>query len=317
MVKFTRVKDPERAKDGDIVLFPANERRLNVSTRTFTKMGLSVGDTSRSDNYPGTVSTWLARKDLKARAFMLCHAIFRGAPSKNELLLGMDAVAKRAEEDPEIEVASIVPFGPARWTMEQWAAAWNETHDFAVQRRLLATMGLAGSVRANWTTGTESPEDLYAEQVWDGYPICSARPDGADDSSEHFPTRRNAAPDLGTYECGTLMAWNRAGWNAKESRILFRHGFLTELAKRGTVVLRPTGQFVDDMTGQIAGWASAQLAQRFSDRVKACRRYLTGLMADVRRDDMRTRKYRANARKLAPEGARSRRTMLAETGVEL
>ena len=317
MVKFTRVKDPERAKDGDIVLFPAGERRLNVSAPTFAKMGLSVGGTCRSDNSYDTVTGWLVRRDLKARAFMLCGAYYRHAPTENELLLGMDAVAKRAEEDPEVSTASIVPFGPGLWTMREWAACWNETHGDAVRRRLLETMGLTGTLHGNRTRGPKSGDDLYASQVWDGFTLCSLRPDGADDAYAYFPTRRDEKPDMDTYECRTLMAWAGCGLYMKRSRIRFRSGFLTELAKRGAAVLRPTQGFVDDVTGQVAGWASAQLAQRFFDRIQASRRYMKGLMTDIKRDITRLKAYRANARKMAPEETRSRRTMLAETGVEL
>lgn len=318
MVKFTRVKDPERAKDGDIVLFPAGERRLNVSARTFSKMGLSVGGTSRSDNSRVTVAKWLVRKDMAARAFMLCDASYRSAPSEDTLLLGMDAVTKRAEEDPEISVASIVPFGPKLWTMREWAGCWNATYDGAVQKRLLETMGLAGSLRSEHTRGPKSDDDLYASQVWDGLRQCSMRPAGTDDADAFFPTREGEEPDMGTYACKTLMAWDGEDvYGEKEQRIRFRSGFLTELAKRGAIVLRPTQQFVDDMTGRIAGWASAKLAQRFYDRIQASRRYMKGLMKDVKRDIVRIKAYRANARKTVPEETRSRRTMLAETGVEL
>lgn len=318
MVKFTRVKDPERVKDGDIVLFPAGERRLNVSAPTFAKMGLSIGGTSRSDNSCETVNKWLVRKDMVARAFMLCDVSHRNAPSKNELLLGMDAVTKRAKEDPELFTASIVPFGPKLWTMKEWAACWNDTHDGDVQERLLATMGLAGTLHFEHTRGLESDDDdLYASQVWDGFTRCSMRPAGANDSSAYFPTRQSAKPDLDTYACETLMKWNGYDWDKKNSKICFRSGFLTELAKRGAIALRPTEQFVDDMTGQVAGWASARLAQRFYDRIQASRRYMKGLMKDVKRDIVRLKAYRANARRMAPEETRSRRTMLAETGVEL
>lgn len=318
MVKFTRVKDPERAKDGDIVLFPAGERRLNVSAPTFAKMGLSIGGTSRSDNSCETVRRWLVRdSDLRARAFMLCGVSHRNAPSENELLLGIDAVTKRAEEDPELSVASVVPFGPKLWTMKEWAACWNETHDSAVQKRLLETMGLAGTLHFEHTRGPESDDDLYASQVWDGFRQCSGRPDGTNDADAHFPTRQDAKPDLDTYACETLMVWDGCDWYEKESRIRFRSGFLTELSKRGAIVLRPTQQFVDDMTGQITGWASARLAQRFYDRIQASRRYVKGLMKDIMRDIVRLKAYRANARKLSPEETRNCRTMLAETGVEL
>lgn len=316
MVKFTRVKDPERAKDGDIVLFPAGERRLNVSAPTFAKMGLSVGGTSRSDNGRETVRKWLVRKDMVARAFMVCGASYRSAPSENELLLGMDAVAKRAEEDPEVSVASIVPFGPRLWTMKEWAGCWNETHGNAVQQRLLETMGLAGTLRFEHTHGPKSADDLYASQVWDGLRLCTGLSEGTNDADAFFPTRQDEKPDMDTYACETLMAWDGGTWN-KERRIRFRSGFLTELAKRGAVVLRPTQQFVDDMTERVAGWASAKLAQRFFDRIQASRRYMKGLMADVKRDITRLKAYRANARRMVPGETRSRRTMLAETGVEL
>lgn len=315
MVKFTRVKDPERAKDGDIVLFPAGERRLNVSAQTFSKMGLSIGNTSRSDNRRGTVVRWLVRKDMVARAFMLCNASYRSAPSENELLLGMDAVTKRVEEDPEVSAASIVPFGPRLWTMKEWAGCWNETHGNAVQQRLLETMGLAGTLHFEHTRGPGSDDDLYASQVWDGLKRCSMRPLGTDGAYAFFPTRKDEKPDMDTYACETLMVWD--GGQSKEQRIRFRSGFLTELAKRGAIVLRPTQQFVDDMTGRVAGWASAKLAQRFYDRIQASRRYVKGLMADVKRDIARLKAYRANARRMIPEETRSRRTMLAETGVEL
>jgi hypothetical protein len=317
MVRFTRVKDPERAKDGDIVLFPAGERRLNVSGPTFAKMGLSIGGTSRSDNSRNIVAKWLVRKDMVARAFMVCNVCHRDAPTENELLLGMDAVAKRTKEDPEVRTASIVPFGPKLWTMREWAGCWNETHDGAVQKRLLETMGLAGTLHFEHTRGPKSTDDLYANQVWDGFRLCSMRPDGSDDADAYFPTRQDEKPDMDTYACETLMAWDGCGWNEKEQRIRFNGGFLAELVKRGAVVLRPTQQFVDDMTGRIAGWASAKLAQRFFDRIQASRRYMKGLMADVKRDITRLKAYRANARKMAPEETRSRRTMLAETGVEL
>ena len=317
MVRFTGVKDPERAKDGDIVLFPAGERRLNVSTETFCRMGLSAGSTGRSDNSHDTIARWLVREDLKARAFMLCGASYRyAAPTENELLLGMDAVAKCAREDPKIHIASIVPIGPGLWTMEQWAACWDWTHGRAVRRRLLETMGLAGTLHSGRMCGPES-DDLYASQAWDGFGLCSKRPDGADDADAYFPTRQDAKPAWDAYECQTLMAWDGCGWNRKKSRIRFGGGFLKELAKRGAVVLRPTQQFVDDVTGQLAGWVSAQLAQRFHERIKASRRYAKGLMADVKRDVARFKAYRANARRMSPEGTRSRKVMLAETGVEL
>lgn len=317
MVKFTRVKDPERAKYGDIVLFPAGERRLNVSARTFSDMGLSMGNTFRSDNYPETVNRWLVRKDLVARAFMVCGASYMCAPSENERLLGIDAVTKRTEEDPEVLMASVVPFGPRRWSMKRWAGCWNEVHDGAVQRRLLETMGSTGILRLEHTREPESGEDLYANQVWDGLRLCSGRPDMTEDADAYFPTRMDTVPGINTYYVETLMAWDGCRLDKKDQRIRFRSGFLTELAKRGAIVLRPTQQFTDDMTGQVTRWVSDQLAQRFFDRIQASRRYMKGLMTDVKRDVTRLKAYRANARKMSPEETRSRRTMLAETGVEL
>ena len=52
MEGFSRIKDPMRLKRGDILYFPpaAREPRLAVGLSTFSRMGISIGETRRSDN---------------------------------------------------------------------------------------------------------------------------------------------------------------------------------------------------------------------------------------------------------------------------
>lgn len=61
MEGFSRIKDPMRLKRGDILYFPpaAREPRLAVGLSTFSKMGVSIGETRRSDNHVARVRKML------------------------------------------------------------------------------------------------------------------------------------------------------------------------------------------------------------------------------------------------------------------
>ena len=61
MEGFSRIKDPMRLKRGDILYFPpaAREPRLSVGLSTFSRMGISIGETRRSDNHVARVRKML------------------------------------------------------------------------------------------------------------------------------------------------------------------------------------------------------------------------------------------------------------------
>lgn len=315
--KFERVMDPEKARAGDFLLFPKGVRALNLKPGTLAKYGLSVGETSRSDNSWDVVRKWMSRQDLDARLFMVAGPQYMAAPSDNELMLSLDATVMGVREDPSIRIASLVPFGPAMWSMKQWAACWDDVHDGAVRKALAGKMG-ADAVLCNGSSGREH-QDEYASQVWDTNDALSGAPSGADVSDDWFPTigRGSEEIDASAFDLPTVARWDGCGWGSKRSRILFKSGFLSKLASKGAQVLRPTAEFVSLVTDELVSWWCAELSCRFMQRANASRRYLDGLKADMKRDRARSARYARQCGRSMKSMKPVRETLLAETGVEL
>lgn len=315
MVKFTRVLDPERVKDGDLLVFPAGVTKLNLKPSTFGDLGLSMGRTSRSDNSPETIAAWLSRSDGAARLFMITDVTHRSAPQGDDLLLTMDACLERKiPEVPRVSTACLVPFGPKMWTWKKWAACWNQTHKGAVMSELTAKVGAEGALSV--TSGVN--DDQYMNQVWNEDADLSGLSDapgrGFDAAEDWFPIRSGKDKvDLDSFDVSTLMEWT-GRWGSKSSRVCFHCGFLTNLAKRGAKVLRPDEEFEKLVTASVASWYCHEMQMRFVRRVFAGRTYLKGLLDDVRRDAKRARRYDALSRKLGRLGPRLSKETLKGTG---
>lgn len=303
---FDGVKDPERARCGDLLLLPAG--RLNLKPSTFAKMGLSIGDTNRSENDPKVVAKWLSKPG--ARLFMVCDTIYRMQPSDNDRLLTLDATPARTFEDPLLRSGSLVPFGPGSWSAGQWMDAWDKAHDDALCEALAARMGDGGALRLK--------PDGFATHVWDGEGWLSGDPDINECSENWFPTLSSDPSDhanADTYDVDTVADWNGDLWYAKQSRVRFRSGFLMNLVARGARMLRPTDEFVRLTTEHCVSMWCAEMASRFERRVKASMHFLEGLKANVRADRLRAGKYIRQARKSAKVGTRMFAAVLDETGV--
>ena len=314
MVKFTRVLDPERVKDGDLLVFPAGETKLNLKPSTFGDLGLSIGRTIRSDNSFETVAAWLSRSDGAARLFMISDVSHRSAPQGDDLLLTMDACLERKIPDvPRVSTACLVPFGPRMWSWKRWASCWDQTHKGAVTAKLAAMAGAEGALAD--TVGVE--DDQYMNQVWNGENDLnglSKDPAGRESAEDWFPVRSGkdkVEPE--SFDVSTLMAWD-GKYGPKASRIRFSCGFLANLAKRGAKVLRPDEEFERLVTASIVSWYCREMQKRFLRRVSAGRAYLKGLLDDVRRDAGRARRYGGISRKSGRLGPRLSRETLKGTG---
>lgn len=314
MVKFTRVLDPERVKDGDLLVFPAGVTKLNLKPSTFGDLGLSMGRTGRSDNSPETVAAWLSRSDGAARLFMVCDVSGKSAPQGDDLLLTMDACLERKiPEVPRVSSACLVPFGPKLWTWKRWAACWNESHKGAVTKELAAMAGAECALID--TVGVE--DDQYMNQVWNednDLNGLSGDPAGDEAAEDWFPVRSGRDKvDPESFDVATLMAWD-GKYGPKSGRIQFNAGFLSNLVQRGAKVLRPDEEFERLVTASVVSWYCREMQARFVNRVAAGRMYLKGLMADIRRDAGRARKYDALSRKLGRLGPRLSAETLKGTG---
>lgn len=317
MVKFTRVLDPERVKDGDLLVFPAGVTKLNLRPSTFADLGLSMGQTSRSYNSPETIAAWLSRSDGAARLFMITGVTHRSAPQGDDLLLTMDACLERKiPEVPRISSACLVPFGPRMWAWKKWAECWNRTHKDAVTSELIAKVGAEGALAD--TVGVE--DDQYMNQVWNednDLNGLSGDLAGREAAEDWFPVRSGRDKvDLDSFDVSTLMEWP-GKWGSKSSRIYFHFGFLTNLAVRGAKVLRPDEEFERLVTASVASWYCREMQKRFLRRVLAGRTYLKGLMADIRRDAARARRYDALSRKLGRLGPRLSKETRKGTGASV
>lgn len=305
MVKFERVKDPERVKDGDLLVFPAAEARLNLKASTFGKMGLSIGGTCRSRNSAATVRKWLERTDAAQRTFMICGVQYKSRPSEDQLLLSMDACGRlEVPEVPEISCAALVPFGPAMWSAPMWDGCWDDVHDGAVRRRIAETVGARGC--------SFGRTDRAAIQAWNAN--VGRSPDYAvdgvslpyrdyDESECWLPTVPvgETGPTEDTFRMDDFLHWGgAAGWSSRESRVWFRRGFLAKLAGKGAVTLRPDDEFNDAVTEEIAARLCANMEQRFLKRAEVCRTFLRSLKGNIKADAARARVWKAQA-------ARSRR----------
>lgn len=322
MVNFTRVKDPERAKAGDLLLFPKGVKSLNLKAHTIAGYGLSVGNTSRSDNSWDTVCQWLERKDQAARLFMIVEPAYASVQTDDELLLSLDSTVKREREDPLIHMASLVPFGPAYWSMEKWVGCWDKTHDGIVREALSRKMGAANALVNSppMRDGKKVLDDMFASQVWDTDDrLAHKDPDIWDTMSDKwFPVlcRGDRTSNAGNFRLSTVAHWT-GGWGQKKSRITFRSGFLKNLAKKGALVVRPTEKFKELVTENCVAWWCAEMARRFGKRWEASKFFMDGLNADMKRDKLRAVRYARQSVKSGKAQAAMRTMLLKETGAIL
>jgi hypothetical protein len=169
------------------------------------------------------------------------------------------------------------------------------------------------------TVGVE--DDQYMNQVWDEDNCLnglSGDPAGGECAEDWFPVRRGkdrVEPE--SFDVATLMSWDGKCYGPKASRIRFASGFLAELAKRGAKVLRPDAEFERLVTASVASWYCREMQARFVNRVAAGRTYLKGLMADIRRDVARARRYGSLSRRLGQSGPRLARETLKGTGASI
>ena len=318
--EFTRVKDPERLKEGDLLVVPAAPKPLSLGT--LSRCGMSVGYTGRSHNDATLVSHWLAGARPGPKVFLAAGVNHRPRESEEQLLLGLDAVKARDPEDPRMYAASLVPFGPLagglEWSWRQWAGCWNDVTGGAVAKRLAEFCGDDMVLRSDPGGNGAPAGDLAASCAWDNAAVTGL--DHGDRSDDWFPTvkRRMYRSGENPFALRSLMDRDDNGYLAsKKTRMCVSGAFLVNLVKRGAYVLRPSEGFRDAVTTRIAGECMDELRRRFLDRIASARKFAALLAADVRCDCARAKRLLSLAR-VAKGGARPlARSVLRELGVKI
>ena len=318
--EFTRVKDPERLKEGDLLVVPAAPKPLSLGT--LSRCGMSVGYTGRSHNDATLVSHWLAGTRPGPKVFLAAGVNHRPRESEEQLLLGLDAVKARDPEDPRMYAASLVPFGPLagglEWSWRQWAGCWNDVTGGAVAKRLAEFCGDDMVLRSDPGGNGAPAGDLAASCAWDNAAVTGL--DHGDRSDDWFPTvkRRMYRSGENPFALRSLMDRDDNGYlSSKKTRMYVSGAFLVNLVKRGAYVLRPSEGFRDAVTTRIAGECMDELRRRFLDRIASARKFAALLAADVRCDCARAKRLLSLAR-VAKGGARPlARSVLRELGVKI
>lgn len=298
--KFARVMEPERAKDGDIVVLPAAERRLRLAPATWADLGISVGDTNRSENSWETVRRWLPKDGTGPRAFMLLRMDHCHQETYEEALLGNSATGVRAPRDPELYAGSMVPLSACRgWTPALAVAAVDDAYDGAVGKALarIGTKGLVADVASASVPG--SVPDAMSTLIYDAGVVISGLTgdDGGRRASDRYPmgTGLLDEPALAPEMVPLTLA---SHWypHSKDERLRFHKGFLTNVVDRGGLVLRPDGAFVSQLAESLAAWWADEISRRFRVRAEMDRRAAKAMAEAARRDAARMGAWSSLAR---------------------
>lgn len=322
--EFVRVKDPARTGAGDLLLLPASARGLNVGVKTLAKLGISIGDTCRSDNAGGLVDMWMAGSPARPRSrlFVVASVVKCAGPDEDDSrFLGLDATVRTAEtEGPKIYRATLVPFSPTapRWSFGQWAKCWDIATGGAVSRRLAELCGAGNALpELPSCTALEADRrfaDAFASLVWDE--VGGEREEPLVSHSDMwFPTiRPGREPGKTTYLLPSLAEWNV---NSKCERISLPVAALAGLVARGALVLRPSARFRSRVTDWCASWCAGQIAGRYESRAAKSGKFLDGLRVAIAADRGRARSVGRVSAKTGREAARVQASVdrLLETGV--
>ena len=319
--EFTRVKDPERLKEGDLLVVPAAPKPLSLGT--LSRCGMSIGFTGRSRNDATLVSHWLAGTRPEPRVFLAAGVNHQAGESEEQLLIGLDAVKARDPEDPRVYAASLVPFGPLagglEWSWRQWAGCWNDVTRGAVAKRLAEFCGDDMVLGPEPDRNGAPAGDLAASCAWDNATVTGF--DHENKSDDWFPTvgrRMCRSGGENPFSLRSLMDRDDNGYlPSKKTRMYVSGEFLVNLVKRGAYVLRPPEWFRDAVTTRIAGECMDELRRRFLDRIASARKFAALLAADVRRDCARAKRLLSLARVARGDARPLARSMLRELGVKI
>ena len=319
MEGFSRIKDPMRLKRGDILYFPpaAREPRLAVGLSTFSKMGISIGETRRSDNHVARVrkmlvehpagrgfalmvgDTWLARS-YRTGEERFINLIGNDGESATDVLprvrmLTLHAVPVPGEEPDEYERDCMyrVLKDRALAHVKTLGVKWSEFFNGTNAERFLQCVFL------------ESPDQAAAGALPDvpgttaGYDNPSAP---ADDSNvedlvlRYYGNGFNSPGDI--YDSGFIRV---------------RGKFPSECVKRGAVLVRPSERVLDEMAKTLVAPALLECAGAWVKRLEFVRSFAEGLHREMVRATARPKAFVSLASRSSPKAAQVKR-LLRESG---
>ena len=323
MEGFSRIKDPMRLKRGDILYFPpaAREPRLSVGLSTFSRMGISIGETRRSANHAARVrkmlvghpagrgfalmvgDTWLAcpRRACEEKFINLIGNDGESAtdvlPRVRMLTLHAAPVPGETPDEYERKCMYRVLRDRALAHVKSLGVRWGEFFDGSV--------GGANAERFLQCVFEDSPDRAAADALpgvpgtTAGYSDPSAP---ADDSSvealviRYYGNGVNAPGDI--YDSGFIRVMGK---------------FPGECVKRGAVLVRPSERVLDTMAMALVAPALRVCAEAWTKRIEFAESFIGGLRSEMRRATARTKAFMSLASRSSPKAAQVKR-LLRESG---
>ena len=284
---FTRVMDPRQARLCDFLVLPPT-KRLSLSPKTLSSLGLPNGFTCRSPNRTNIVKALF--NGGSTRMFFVSSAIYTTV-SETDRLLNPSAT----ELTPEIWSGALFPFmhtgGPSRGDE---FSTWLDTYadlkeDFPAYPSVIEhTLHLAGYNRSMTLCdrGSVSPtSDYLVTEVCNALGASGAP--GAD-ATGRIPYRDTDSGDGTMHMCLRAPTDIRSysGYTLYSMRFT-RGSFLAELVKRGALLIRPSDAMLEAVTNHHLCWYAGIVHQAFGDRLKTVDMALDRLRAARKADKAR------------------------------
>ena len=281
---FTRVTDPRQARLCDFLVLPPT-KRLNLSPKTLSSLGLPNGATCKSPNDTHIVKTLF--NGGSTRVFFVSSASYTVISETDRLL-------NPSTKDlvPEIRNGTLFPIGRTSKGLE--FSAWMDAYatlkeDFpAYPMAIDYALHQVGYNRSMTLYNRGRPaltNDRLATEVCDTLNAIGAP---GSDATRHIPYRNNGDDSMAYMCLGSRVGIKSvSGYRSSHSMQFIRGSFLTELVKRGALLIRPSGTVLKAVTDQHLCWYANIVHQAFRDRIETVDMALNRLRAARKEDKAR------------------------------
>ena len=323
MEGFSRIKDPMRLKRGDILYFPpaAREPRLAVGLSTFSRMGISIGETRRSDNHVARVRKMLVEHPA-GRGFALMVGdtwltrSYRTGEERFINLIGNDGESA-TDVLPRVRMMTLhaVPVPGEEPDGYECESMYRVLRD-----RALAHVKSLGVKWGEFFDGSVSGANAerFLQCVFDGSPDRAAADALPDVPGTLSGYEDPSAPADGSNVEGLVRRYYGSGVNAPGD--IYDHGFIRvrgkfpgECVKRGAVLVRPSERVLDTMAMTLVAPALRECAGAWVKRIEFVRSFAEGLHREMGRAMARPKAFMSLASRSSPKAAQVKR-LLRESG---
>lgn len=254
---FTRITDASRLRNGDLVVIPSESskklKKLHVSCATYRKMGLSVGDTVRSQNTVQAVDNLLTSDDGAPRVLFVHHVELPYMSETDALMLSLGGNA--VDTSPKVPVIRAAQLSELPFECQAEKSDFIRLFYASTMSDLVVRM-LSGKIRdfmffssgTRWTSCETTYEDALASafesRVGGGKCISTMLPcvnyGGLIHDGNMSEDRIRGFMSSPLFNCDLYVSYN----DKPKLNVYAPKKFFEEIARRGAVLYRPSREFL-------------------------------------------------------------------------